>query len=415
MGGGRCPRRPCTLTRSLCAGRFTIGCADRVQDGTLRKTQRPFHFFPTAPPIDEDEGVGSDNNPVEDDDDDDEEDSMTVQSTKSPPATTSATSANAKKHGMDEGVNGVTKKRRKNASNGKIDADVLMADAVPSPPLTEELITTNGRSVGTQIEDVVEITEADTLIVEEDDKGIVSCAWNPVLPTLLATASAKSIARIWNVPEDAVTSGDLEQFDLPHEPSRMSTEKAHVTAIRWSPDGIRLASGSYDGQTRIWTAEGKLEHNMWLHDGPVSSLKWNKSTSILLALSCDGKMVAWDVATGDTHRVFDLGKDTVIGEVEWISNSQFMACGENGSIYQFDIGVEEPLHSRTMHSGEVSCIAWDDLSSTIATGGQDAVIRVHPDYHPSLEICVLTRQIRSGINHTRRQPQPGNFVVTRRQ
>ena len=101
---------------------------------------------------------------------------------------------------------------------------------------------------------------------------------------------------------------DLEKFDLSHEPSRVDIkDKAAITAIRWSPDGIHLATGSYDGQTRTWTPEGELEHTMHFHCGPVLSLKWNSSVSVLLVLSCDGKMIAWDVASGDVpHRVFEI-------------------------------------------------------------------------------------------------------------
>ncbi|KAF8534395.1 WD40-repeat-containing domain protein [Trichophaea hybrida] len=321
-----------------------------MKDGSIRKPARPFQFLPSSEPLilDEDEGVGSDD---------------------SPPAT-SATSANAKKHAIEDGVNGVSKKRRRKTNNG-VDGDVVMVDAVLSPALTEELPTTNGCDVGTQIEDAVEILAADTLTLTEGE-GIVFCAWNPIFPTLLA--SGGSVARIWSVPEDETPPGVLNHKMLPHEPSRMSTDKPNVIVIRWSPEGDRLASGSYDGQTRIWSRDGRLVHNMRLHPYPVSALKWNRITSILLALSCDGKMIAWDTETGDQHRVFELANGAMVSDVEWVSNSQFIACGENGIIYQFDIGVEGPLHSHMVHDGEVECLAWDEQTETIATGGQDASI-----------------------------------------
>ena len=303
-----------------------------------------------------------------------EEDSITVQS-KSPPATTSSASANAKKHAIEDGVNGVSKKRRKRVT-ASVDGDVTMAEAVPSPPLTEETPTTNGRSVGTQIEDPMEILEADILIGEDGDKGILSCAWNPGMPTLLATASDGSVARIWNVPEDATSEDKLEHFVLSHEPSRTVPDKANVTAVRWCADGSRLATGSYDGQTRIWSADGNLEYSMLLHFAPISSLKWNKASTILLALSCDGKMIAWDAGTGESRRVFDF-KETMT-DVEWISDTQFMGGGDVGNIHQFDIGVEGAVHSRMVHEGEVSCIAWDEQTNTVATGGHDTTIMVPP-------------------------------------
>ncbi|KAA8893616.1 WD40-repeat-containing domain protein [Sphaerosporella brunnea] len=344
------------------------------RDGTIREPARPFQFLPSSPTaaLEEDEGVGSDGHHMEEDDE--ENDSITLQSKS--PTVTSTTSANAKKHGMEDGVNGVSKKRRKKSSNGH-DGDVQMTDAVPSPPLTEELPFTNGRSVGTQIEEPVEILKADTLVVEDWDQMVsengdektMSCAWNPVVSTLLATS-----VRIWNVPEDATSSEVLEHVALSREPSRTGTDKAKVTAIRWSPEGNKLASGSFEGQTRIWSADGKLEYNMFLHSAPISSLKWNKSASILLTLSCDGKMIAWDAATGETHQVFDL--EETVTDIEWFSESRFMACGESGNIHQLDIGVAKPLHSLLAHAGEVTCIAWDESTATVATGGCDASVSI---------------------------------------
>ncbi|KAI5855918.1 WD40-repeat-containing domain protein [Tricharina praecox] len=277
---------------------------------------------------------------------------------------------------MEDGVNGVSKKRRKKTGNSVTDdGDVMMADTVPSPPLTEEIPITNGRSVGTQIEEPVEILEPDMVIVEDGEKGTLSCAWNPVVTTLLATASMGSAALIWNVPEESTSAEALEHIDLSHEPSRKSTDKAKVTAIRWSPEGNQLASGSYDGQTRIWSVDGRLEHGMWLHFAPPTSLKWNKTAKVLLALSCDGKMIAWDTTNGETIRMFDMGKEG-INEIEWISTMQFIACGDNGDIHQFDIGVDGPLHSHTAHQGEVACIAWDEATETVATGGADASVLI---------------------------------------
>ena len=353
-----------------------------VQDGTIQKPARPFQFFPSAPGLvlDEDEGVGSDGHQL-DEGDDDEEGSVTLQS-KSPPAT-STTSTNAKKHPIEDGVNGVSKKRRKKASNG-LDGDVLMADPVPSPPpppppplppLTDHLPATNGCDAGTQIEDPVEVVAADTLALEEDD-AILYCVWNPGRDTPTLLASGGLVARIWDVPPDAAFSQATKSCLLSHEPSRKSTGKASITAIRWSPDGSKLASGSYDGQTRTWTADGIMEHNMLLHDAPVSSLRWNAPASTLLALSCDGKMIAWDTAAGDQRRSWDLGSDASLVEIEWISESQFMACAENGDLYQFDVAVDGHLDVRRLHDGEVGCLAWDQASSTIATGGNDMSIRV---------------------------------------
>jgi WD40 repeat protein len=45
--------------------------------------------------------------------------------------------------------------------------------------------------------------------------------------------------------------------------------------------GTILASGSFDGRVRLWNG-GRCTNTLTSHTGPVSSLKWNKKTDMLL-------------------------------------------------------------------------------------------------------------------------------------
>ncbi|KAI5800020.1 WD40-repeat-containing domain protein [Geopyxis carbonaria] len=331
---------------------------------------KPFNFLPMARPLllEEDEGVGTDNGHMEDDEDDEDDgDSITVQS-KSPPA--SSTGANAKKHVIEDGMNGIggPKKRRRRAKNEN-DEDESIPDVSSSPIAPGDHRLTNGRSVGTQIEGIVEITADDTLVLATQNKNVLFCAWNPVEPALLATASLEPNAQVWEVSPDATSSNAI----LVDGPSKSNNGKNHITVISWSPEGSRLASGWYDGQTRIWSTDGVVEQNMHIHPGAVSALKWNKDASLLLAHSADGKMIVWDASNGDLQRVFELQGEVAVS-VEWISTTQFLAAGDNGGLHHFDVGKDEVLHSRQVHTKEIDCIEWDELTETVATAGSDGSI-----------------------------------------
>jgi transducin (beta)-like 1 len=293
------------------------------------------------------------------------------------PATASAASAVAKRNSVEDGLNGVTRKRRKKVTNG-VDRDVSMPDA-PSPAGAEYLPITNGRSVGTQMEDVVELSPTnDALVLSGAENGrIMSCAWNPTIPTMLATVTMQCAAvQIWTLPERATSSDEARNIVLSHEPLKQVTP--YITIIKWSYQGDRLASGSYDGQTRIWSAAGVLLNTLWAHSAPISSCKWNKAGSYVCVMACDGRTIVWNAETGDPHQAFKPPPlEEILVEFEWISDSRFVGGGNKGNIYLHDIGEEDPLSFWPVHNEEVSCIAWDEPTETIATGGQDSTILVN--------------------------------------
>lgn len=334
-----------------------------------KRSAEPFCFFPaTAPAVDvEDEGVGEDNGHALEDDDD-PMGSPTAAST-----TTQTTSS--RKHGRDDGgTNGVSstgtgRKRRKGALPGP-DGDTPMVDGFPETLVPGEERTC---SVGTQVEDVVELTAADSILLAQEDKSVLTCAWNPVHSTVLATASTDSITRIWNVPLDAGPSTQIQNKIISHDPS--NSRKKDVTALRWSPQGDLLATGSYDGQTRIWTTDGLLRSTLSLSSFPVLNLKWNKSADTLLSLSCDGKIIAWNALTGDLRRSYEQGEEMAV-DMDWVEDTKFVACGDKGNIFRYDLDNDGPLSTYKGHVGEVRCLMWDDVSGRLATGGDDNEVLV---------------------------------------
>jgi transducin (beta)-like 1 len=59
-------------------------------------------------------------------------------------------------------------------------------------------------------------------------------------------------------------------------------------------DGSLLASGTYNGKTRIWGTDGEMKHVFQYHNGPVFATRWSKSGHYLLSASFDKTVVVWD-------------------------------------------------------------------------------------------------------------------------
>ncbi|TGZ79761.1 WD40 repeat-like protein [Ascodesmis nigricans] len=313
---------------------------------------------------------------IDEEDGDEEDDSVTARSKSS--------STSSRKHVMEDGVNGAPKKRRKRAPQPS-DEDVAMTDIGSPPTPADEQRMTNGRSVGIQSVDFVEVSAADTVVIGMEDGGVEFCAWNPVDPGLLATGCERSVAHLWAIPEDvdpeSCAPEGLSNHIMSHQPPLSGHKSAGITALQWSADGSRLATGSMDGQTRIWNTESVMEHNLSLHWGPVGLLRWNNSGDFLLALSCDGKMVVWDTASGNAQQSFEIPGEEIV-RVEWISRTQFMSAGDNGRLHLFDVAHGSPLFTHAAHQGEVGSIAWDEESKVLATGGNDGVVKLWSDPKP---------------------------------
>ena len=92
---------------------------------------------------------------------------------------------------------------------------------------------------------------------------VLSLAWSPD-GLCLASGSDDANVRIWTVPMDSIiSSGDDNDAEQQHQPQSshssvpqvLSRHSDWVYAVDWSPDGGRLASGSWDSRILIWTVK----------------------------------------------------------------------------------------------------------------------------------------------------------------
>ena len=154
----------------------------------------------------------------------------------------------------------------------------------------------NGKSLQQQSS---ETSQEQVTTLEGHENEVFICAWNP-RNGLLASGSGDSTARIWRVPE-----GSSKEKEKPAVLQHFSNEKEKskdVTTLDWNPSGSLLATGSYDGRARIWSASGKLTNTLVQHKGPIFSLKWNSTGRYLLSGSVDKTAIIWDAQSGDVKQ-----------------------------------------------------------------------------------------------------------------
>jgi len=229
---------------------------------------------------------------------------------------------------------------------------------------------------------------ADTTLTDEQvttlsghTSEVFICAWSPTGSGgggQLASGSGDSTARIWHVPEGPCGKSQLGGMADPVVLHHFSTDKEKskdVTTLDWNHDGSQLATGSYDGQARIWSASGKLANTLTKHKGPIFSLKWNSTGQYLLSGSVDKTAIIWDAASGEVRQQFAFHKDPTL-DVDWRDTDSFASCSTDRMIYVCKLGHTQFLKKFQGHNDEVNAIKWDPSGTLLASCSDDYTAKV---------------------------------------
>ena len=83
-------------------------------------------------------------------------------------------------------------------------------------------------------------------------------------------------------------------------------EHGFVFSASFSPDGARIATGSYDGTAKIWDARSGAEiHTFKGHSGYVKSVTFSPDGKRLSWASGDATVRVWDAETGQESLILN--------------------------------------------------------------------------------------------------------------
>lgn len=140
-------------------------------------------------------------------------------------------------------------------------------------------------------------------------------------------------------------------------------------------DGSWLASGTYNGKTRIWSTEGELKHVFQYHNGPVFATRWSKSSKYLLSASFDKTVSIWDSSTQDKRQQLKLHEDPIL-DASWKDDSTFATCSADKRICVTRVDDAEPFVVLRGHTDAINSVKWDPSGRLLASCSDDYTVKV---------------------------------------
>eukprot|EP00747_Dinoflagellata_sp_TGD_P020791 gnl/TRDRNA2_/TRDRNA2_128054_c0_seq2.p1 gnl/TRDRNA2_/TRDRNA2_128054_c0~~gnl/TRDRNA2_/TRDRNA2_128054_c0_seq2.p1 ORF type:complete len:358 (+),score=45.16 gnl/TRDRNA2_/TRDRNA2_128054_c0_seq2:71-1144(+) len=212
----------------------------------------------------------------------------------------------------------------------------------------------------------------------------------------VATASDDHTARIWSPTGTSVQGDEPKQW---HEVRNFTDHDSTVRCISFSPDGHRMATGSYDQTAKIWDIAGddpeqwRVMRTFTGHAEGVWCVAFSPDGSRVATTSADGTAKIWNIASEDPDQWHELrtllGHD---GPVWWITFSadgkRFSADGTMAATGSSDwtskiwnVVGNDPQQWREVrtlkgHEGPVWSVAFSADGTKAATASHDETAKI---------------------------------------
>ena len=151
-----------------------------------------------------------------------------------------------------------------------------------------------------------------------------------------------------------------------------------------------FATGAYNGEGRIYSADGKLLHVLAKqHEGPLFAIKWNKRGDRLASGSVDKRAIIWQLYTNDLAKkpavlhIFEQHKAPVL-DVDWLDADTIATCSTDKSICVCRVVKKEGggwtgeivKRFEDAHGSEINAIRWSPDGRVLASCADDKTAKV---------------------------------------
>ena len=186
-------------------------------------------------------------------------------------------------------------------------------------------------------------------------------------------AGSYEIATLWDIPADPASPWP--------EPKKLGPHAFRVLAIDFSPDGKKLATGGGDpsrsGEVKLWdAATGALLRSLDnLHTDTVFGLRFSPDGAKLASTSADKFLKVIRVEDGKDLKSFEGHTHHVLA-VDWSGDGKQLVTGGADNVlkvWEFESG--EQLRTLTAAGKQVTSVRWVPGKPLVAGASGDATVR----------------------------------------
>ena len=205
------------------------------------------------------------------------------------------------------------------------------------------------------------------LAFTKSGQGLVSAGGHP---------GSAGNATLWHVAEET------EAADRP-QVRRFDGHKDNVFSLAVSPDDRTLATGSYDGEVRLWSVDsGELLHSISAHNAAVFSLSFRADGRVFASASGDRTVKLWQTDTAERLDTFTEATKGVYALDFSPDGRRLASAGVESRIRVWSIsesaknGTNQILYSRFGHDGPIIRLDYSPDGDTLLSSAEDRTVKL---------------------------------------
>ena len=214
---------------------------------------------------------------------------------------------------------------------------------------------------------------------------------------MLASASWDKTVRLWNT-----NTGRL---------LRTLTEHTNeVLSVAFSPDGQTLASADWDGTIVLWNPNnGKIKRTLTGHAGGVASVVFSPDGQTLASGSADRTIRLWNPNNGKLKTTF-TGHTDVVEVVAFSPDGRTLVSGSrDATIRLWDTQNGKSKSTLTEHTAPVDALAFSPDGQTLTSGSRDRTIRLWDPHTRKLKTTLAATT--DGVNPVAFSPDGQTLLI----